>query len=141
MTLMRFERCWAVAAIQAIFPGSSDMGLSDIRAMDVDGFLRELMVLLPWRAALGVRLAAWLVAFAPLWVMSRFATIVRLTPSDRERVMVALVSSESYAVRSLALILKTLGALVYAADDRVRTRLMHHSQRVTRLRVKPVRVV
>jgi hypothetical protein len=142
MTLMRFERRWAVAAMQAIFPGlpgSSDGGLSEIRATDIDGFLCELMVLLPWRAALGVRLAVWLVALAPLWVLYRFATIVRLTAGDRERVVVALMSSESYAVRSLALILKTMGALLYAADDRVRARLTT-PRGVAQLRVKRVRV-
>ena len=124
MTLMPFERRWAVAAMQAIFPGSSDVGLADIGAMDIDGFLDEFVAVLPWRATIGVRLAVWLVAFAPFWVLSRFATIVRLSARDRERVVVALISSETYAIRSLALVLKTLGALLYAADDRVRTRLI-----------------
>jgi hypothetical protein len=141
VTLLPFERRWAVAAMQAIFPGESDIGLADIRAMDVDGFLRESMAVLPWRAAFGVRLAVWLVAFAPLWVLYRFSTILRLSAADRERVVVALMSSEIYAVRSLALILKTLGALLYAGDDRVRTRLMHPPARVIRLRAKRARVV
>jgi hypothetical protein len=133
---MRFERRWAVAAMQAIFPGSSDLGLSDIRTMDVDGFLCELMTLVPVRAALGVRLAAWLVAFAPLWVLSRFATIAQLTASDRERVMSSLMSSPSYAVRSLALILKTLGALLYLGDNRIRAQMAPSERRMTQLRVK-----
>ena len=133
---MRFERRWAVVAMQAIFPGSSDLGLSDIRTMDVDGFLCELMVLLPARAALGVRLAAWLVAFAPLWVLNRFATIAQLTEGDRERVMISLMSSPSYAVRSLALILKTLGALLYLGDNRVRAQMATPAHRVTQLRIK-----
>jgi hypothetical protein len=141
MTLMAFERRWAVAAMQAIFPGSSDIGLADIRAMDVDGFLRESLALLPWRAGLGVRLAVWLVALAPLWVLCRFATIVQLTAADRERVMTALMSSEAYAVRSLALLLKTLGALLYAGDHRVRIRLMPPPARLTRIRTKQVRLV
>jgi hypothetical protein len=136
VTLLRFERRWAVAAMEAIFPGSSDLGLSDIRTMDVDGFLCELMALLPARAALGVRLAVWLVALAPMWVLYRFATIEQLTAGDRERVMIGLMSSQSYAVRSLALILKTLGALLYAGDNRVRAQLSPLSHRITRLRVK-----
>lgn len=136
MTLTRFERRWAVAAMQAIFPGSSDLGLSDIRTMDVDGFLCELMSLLPARAAFGVRLAVWLVAFAPLWVLNRFATIVQLTAGDRERVLIGLLSSPSYPVRSLALVLKALGALLYAADDRVRSQLAPPPQRMTQLRIK-----
>jgi hypothetical protein len=124
MKLTRVELRWAVAAMEAIFPGSSDIGLADIRAMNVDGFLRELMARLPFRAALGFRLAVWLVAFAPLFVLSRFATFVGLTLADRERVIAALVASELYVVRSLALILKAIGALLYAADNGVRARMV-----------------
>ncbi len=108
----------------AIFPGSRDVGLSDIGAMNVPGFLRELMVHLPWKAALGLRLAVWLVALAPWFVLRRVATIAQLGPEDRERMIAALVGSPSYAVRSLVLILKAMGALLYAADAGVRTRLM-----------------
>jgi hypothetical protein len=141
MKLMRFERQWAVAALEAIFPGSSDIGLSDIRAMNLDGFLRELMARLPFRAALGVRLAVWLVALAPLFVLLRFATIARLTLEDRERVIATLVVSESYAMRSLVLVLKAMGALLYAADDGVRTRLMPPRSRVAQLRIKRAHAV
>jgi hypothetical protein len=141
MKMTRFEHRWAVAAMEAIFPGSSEIGLSDIRAMNVDGFLRELMVRLPLRAALGIRLAVWLVALAPLFVLWRFATIARLALDDRQRVIAALVASESYAVRSLVLILKTMGALLYAADDGVRARLMSPRGRpLTQLRIKRVHV-
>lgn len=141
MKLMRFERRWAVASMEAIFPGSSDMGLSDMGAMNVDGFLRELMATLPFRAALGLRLSVWLVALAPLFVAFRFATIARLRLEDRERVIATLAASESYVVRSLVLILKTMGALLYAADNGVRTRMMPpRTPRVPQLRVKRVHV-
>jgi hypothetical protein len=137
MKLTRLERRWAVAAMQTIFPGSSEIGLSDVRAMNIDGFLRELMAHLPFRAALGVRLAVWLVAFAPMFVLLRFATIARLALDDRERVLAALVASESYALRSLVLILKAMGALFYAADQRVRTNMMpSRGVAVTQLRIK-----
>jgi hypothetical protein len=137
MKLMHFERCWAVASIEAIFPGSSVVGLSDMRTMNVDGFLRELMHTLPFRAALGVRLAVWLVALAPLFVVLRFSTIARLKLHERELVIAKLAASESYAIRSLVLILKTMGALLYAADDGVRMRIMPaRTPRVAQLRVK-----
>jgi hypothetical protein len=141
MTLTRFERRWAVAAMQAIFPGSSDVGLSDIRGMNVDGFLRDLMAHLPLRAAMGVRLAVWLVALAPIFVLLRFATIARLTLDDRERVIGTLVASESYAMRSLVLVLKAMGALLYAADHRVRARLMPPRSLVAQLRIKPAHAI
>ena len=123
MKLARFECRWAEAAMQAIFPGSTEAGLAGIQAMDVRSFLRELMQSLPWRAALGFRLAVWLVAVAPLFLLHRFVTITRLGLDERERILAALVASPSYAVRSLVLLLKALGALLYAADERVRTRM------------------
>jgi hypothetical protein len=140
MTLNRFESRWAEAAMGAIFPGSSAMGLSDIRAMNVAGFLRDLMQHLPWKAALGVRMAVWLVALAPLFVLPRFATIARLGQDDRERVIAALVASKSYAIRSLVLILKTLGALLYAADEGVRRRMMPPRSTLMTLRAKPAAI-
>jgi len=124
MKLTRFEDRWAEAVMGAIFPGSAESGLGDIRAMDVRGFLRQLMRSVPFQAAFGLRAAVWLVALAPLFVLGRFATIVGLTVADRERVLASLVVSKSYVVRSLVLILKTMGALLYAGDGAVRARML-----------------
>jgi hypothetical protein len=102
--------------------------------MQVDAFLREVMRTLPFRAALGVRLAVWLVAVAPWFMLRRFATIAGLGLAERERVIARLVASRSYAVRSLALLLKAIGALLYAADDRVRRRMAPPRPRLAQLR-------
>jgi hypothetical protein len=127
MQLTRIENRWAEAAIGAIFPGSRDEGLADIRAMNVAGFLRRVMRNVPFQPALGLRVAVWLVALAPLVVLGRFATIAGLAVAEREAVVARLVASKSYAIRSLVLILKTMGALLYAGDDGVRARM--HSPR------------
>lgn len=123
MTLTRLESRWAEAAMEAIFPGSPETGLAGIRTMNVAAFFREFVATLPWRAALGVRLAVWLVAVAPWFLLRRFVTIAKLNVVEREWVIATLIASRSYAVRSLAMLLKALGALLYAADDRVRTRM------------------
>jgi hypothetical protein len=141
MTLVPFERRWAAAAMEAIFPGSLEAGLADIRGMDVDGFVRGLLSDLPFRAALGVRMAVWLVALAPIFVLKRFGTLVALSIVERERVIGALVASRIYVVRSLVLVLKTMGALLYAADSRVRTRMMPPRSDVMGLRVKRLQTV
>jgi hypothetical protein len=44
-------------------------------------------------------------------------------------VVASLVVSKSYVVRSLVLILKTMGALLYAGDDAVRARMLVPSPR------------
>jgi hypothetical protein len=124
MTLTRLELGWAEAAMGAIFPGSSESGLVDIRGMDLAGFLREVLRVVPFKPALGMRLAIWMCALAPLFVLGRFATLTGLAAPDRERVLGRLVASRLYVVRSLVLILKTMGALLYAGDGGVRARML-----------------
>jgi hypothetical protein len=124
MKMSRLEYTWAEAAMAAIFPGSNDHGLAGIDRMDVRGYLGEVMRRVPFKAALGLRVAVWLVALAPLFVLGRFATIARLSQADRERVVARLVASKSYVLRSLVLIIKTIGALLYAGDDAVRMRML-----------------
>lgn len=138
MRLTGIENRWAEAAMGAIFPGSREEGLTDIRAMDVRGFLARVVASVPSKVALGLRLAVWIVALAPLFVLGRLATITSLAQADRERVVTALVSSRNYALRSLVMILKTMGALLYAGDDGVRARMMVPSKpkSLVTLRVK-----
>jgi hypothetical protein len=123
MKLTKFESSWGEAAMTAIFPGSHDDGMAGIDRMALPVFLSEVMRYLPYRAALGMRVAIWLVALAPLFVLGRLTTIRRLSPQDRERVVMALVMSRVYVVRSLFLILKTMGALLYGGDASVRARM------------------
>jgi hypothetical protein len=141
MKLTRFEERWAEAAMGAIFPGSREEGFADIRGMDPAGFLRQVFRIVPAQAALGTRVAIWLCALAPLFVIGRFATLAGLKPADRERVIVRLVASPFYVVRSLVLILKTMGALLYAGDDAVRARMNARPRPksgLVTLRAKPV---
>lgn len=123
MKLSAFEDRWALAALGAIFPGSKEDGLAGIGGMDVSGYLRDVMATLPVKPALGLRAAIWVAALAPLFVIGRLAFITHLRQEDRERVVAALCSSSSYALRSLTMLLKTFGAMLYAGDERIRARL------------------
>jgi hypothetical protein len=140
MKLARFECRWAEAAVGAIFPGSREDGFADIAAMDVPGFFRDVMRYLPLRSALGVRIAIWIVAWAPLFVIGRFATIAGLALGEREAVLDRLSLSTSYTIRSLVMILKTMGALLYAGDDGVRARMQAPvpASLLVSLRPKPI---
>ncbi len=123
MTLTRLEIAWGSAALAAIFPGSSEQGLAAIGTMNVAGYLGEVMKGLPIRAALGLRMAVWIVALAPVFVLGRFVTIARLLQAEREAVIAHLMASESYVLRSLTLFLKTFGALLYAGTGAIRARM------------------
>jgi hypothetical protein len=140
MKLTRFEHRWAQAALVAMFPGSRDEGLADIAGLDVHGYLVEVMRSLPFKARLGLRAAVWLVGFAPVFVLRRIATISRLTPADAERVVGALCASSSYGVRSLAMLLKTFGALLYAGDDAVRARVRPAAPMTPAMTTVPLRI-
>jgi hypothetical protein len=124
MTLTGFEKTWGQAALGAMFPGSREDGFDDIVRMDVRGFLADVTKSLTFKAALGLRVALWLVAFAPLFVLGRLVTLPGLQAAERERVIAALSESRWYTIRSLAMLLKTFGAMLYAGDERIRARLL-----------------
>jgi len=132
-SLAPFEVRWARDAFEAVYPGPDGIG-----PLDIEGYLAELMRAIPLEPALGLRAAIWIVALAPLLVLGRFATIHGLSAEDREEVVVRLASNRVYAIRQLVLLLKTMGALLYAGDRRVRERLLasHDASPATSLRGK-----
>ncbi len=124
-TFTRTELRWARAAFETIFPENASARLPmGIAQLDVEGFLSEVRARSPVDAALGLRIAIWIVALAPIVVLHRFATLASLARPERERVMRALLSSPVYAVRQLVLLLKAIGALLYAGAAPVRTSIL-----------------
>ncbi len=123
MNLTKMEVRWATAEFGTIFPGSDAAGVPSIGTMDIAGFLAEVCRGVPLKAAMGLRIAIWIVALAPIFVLSRFATFASLATPERERVLDTLLASKSYPIRSLVMILKTMGALLYGADPIVRARM------------------
>lgn len=80
----------------------------------------EVLDHVPIRQALGLRLALWMVALAPLWTLASFATIASLDVDARERLVVRLLASPVYGVRQLTLALKAMGALAFARAPAIR---------------------
>jgi len=123
--LTRFERRAARAAFGTIFPGkdrcSLPLGICD---MDLDGYLDKTLSNVPFEPSVGLRLAIWIVALAPIFVLRRLVTIASLGVEDREKVLSAIYTSPYYAVRSAAIGLKAIGALLYCGDARVRPTLL-----------------
>jgi len=124
MKLRAFENAWATAALSAMFPGSRESGLAGIGAMNVSGYLDDVMSTRPYRAALGLRAAIWLVAIAPIVVLRRVKTIAGLSQAERVILLERLLASGTYTVRMLVMLLKTFGALLYAGDASVRAHLL-----------------
>jgi len=140
--LAPFERRWAHAALDTLFPrpdrGALPLGIED---MEVDAFLDETLMHVPLESALGLRLAFWIVGLAPLFVIGRFATISSLAPDDRLRVMDALSGSSVYVLRSMIVMIKAIASLFYCGDRRVRPSMFVARTPVVALRLREPRVL
>ena len=124
-TLTRMETRWAHAAFGAIFPsGASDKIPLGICDLDLDGYLTDMRSRVPFRAALGLRIAIWVIALAPLFVLHRVATIASLDKASRETLMKKMLDSPIYVVRQLVMLLKALGAVLYAGTPAVRESIL-----------------
>jgi hypothetical protein len=121
-SLSRTERRWARAAFGAIYPSHSceaiEVGICDL---DVEAFLGDLLRRIPLMAVLGLRVGIWIVALAPILVLKRFVTILGLTPGEQQALVIALLSSSSYAIRQLVVALKATGGLLFGGDFAVRS--------------------
>lgn len=122
-TLTKVESRWARGAFGAIFPANGVTGIG-ICDLDVETFLMEVRSSTSFKSALGVRAAIWIVAFAPLFILGPFKgglrTIAGLDQASREVVVAALMASPIYFVRQLTMLLKAVGAILYAGAPAVR---------------------
>lgn len=116
------ERAWAEAVFVALFPEPPRSQLpAGASSLAVAGEVVALLDGVPVRQAIGVRLALWMVALAPPWVLGTFATIATLDVAQRERLVAELLASRVYVVRQLTLALKAMGALAFARAPAVRS--------------------
>ncbi len=120
MDLTTFERGWARSALSTMFPSGVHARVPGADVIDIGTALQDVLHNVPARVALGLRAAVWLLALAPMFVLFRFRTLPSLDAETRERVVLALLSSRSYAIRQLALLLKAFGALMFVAAPGVR---------------------
>lgn len=124
------ERGFAAAAFDGIFPRGSDERLPQGAADgDMVGLFENARADVPPRVALGLRVAVWIVALAPLLTIGKFATIASLATTDRERVVLALLSSNVYMIRQLTTLLKAFGALFFLTFPGVRKAIVRAPER------------
>jgi hypothetical protein len=84
-------------------------------------------------AALGLRLALWMVVLAPLWFLGRVGTFSALALRDRTELLARLLSHHSFVVRELTLLLKLSAAMALLGTASVRARTQYDTAtRLTR---------
>jgi hypothetical protein len=73
-------------------------------------------------AGLGLRLAVWMVALAPLWLLGRVATISTMARRERTELLSRLLMHNSLVVRELTMLLKLTAAMALLGTLSVRAR-------------------
>lgn len=122
--LFAFERAWADAAFDAIYPPASRSAMvHGIDEMKPAEFLDDVITESSLEPSLGLRVTLWIIALAPLFILRRFATIAEIEPSDRERVLERLLVSPIYAVRQLVAGFKAMGSLLYSQSPAIRRQM------------------
>jgi hypothetical protein len=120
--LLSFELAWTDAAFDAIYPDprSSRELPHGIKQMHPASFFDALLAEIPLEQSVGLRLALWIVALAPLFTIRRLGTIASIGTQDREHVLDRLLKSPIYVVRQLVMSLKAMAALLYSQSPAVR---------------------
>lgn len=124
--LTSFELAWTDAAFDALYPDVRQDAASDapslphgIRQLHPAKFFDDVLADIPLEQSIGLRLALWIVALAPLFVLKRVATIASLREEQRGTVLERLLASRSYVVRQLTTSLKAIATMIYASSPTV----------------------
>lgn len=119
MKLFGFELAWATAAFEAVFPERTALP-HGIARMHPGRFLADVIATSPLEQSIGLRLALWTVALAPLWLLRRPKTIADICPEERQRILERLLASPVYAVRQLVVAFKAIASLLYSQSPEAR---------------------
>jgi hypothetical protein len=120
--MMGFERRWARHVLAAFAPvgGPGLAPLSD--EVDYETALRRMMDGASPLAAVGMRLALWIAALAPIWLWGRLTTVTRLAAARRPELLRQLLGHRAFAIRELTLLLKLCAAMALLGTPSVRAR-------------------
>jgi hypothetical protein len=136
MKLFAFELAWASVAFDAVLPEHPALPHGIARLEPARPFA-EMVAAAPLEQALGLRLALWLVALAPLWLLRRPRTIATVSAGERQRVLALLLASPGYAVRQLALVFKATASMLYARSPEARRAMTVPAPTTSLVRLRP----
>lgn len=105
MAFADFEHRWIDAILPSFLPAEGTLapapGAVDYRAAAEAMASRATPL-----AAVGLRLAVWLAALAPVWMLGRAQTIDEISPDRRTEIIERMLSHRAYAIRGPATLLK-----------------------------------
>lgn len=120
--MTRIEKRWACDVLAAFAPERGDGLAPKPGEVDYLGAMSRMLRGATPRAAMGLRLALWLVALSPLWLWGRITTLSGLAAERRSALLSQLLVHRSFAVRELTTLLKLAAAIALLGTASVRER-------------------
>jgi hypothetical protein len=121
--MTRLEEGWALAALEGFSPpGEAPAAPRAGDEVDYLGTLRAMASASTALGRLGLRLAVWLLATAPLWTLGRLTLLPSLPVAERGALLDRLLQHRRYAVRELCLLLKVVASMALLAPRPVQVR-------------------
>jgi hypothetical protein len=129
MKLNALERRHADAILRAFAPEQGSEGLVPTEGeVDYTGNLEKMATAMSQRARIGVRLALWIVTFAPIWSGMAFATMAGIPVEKRSALLEKMLVSNSFIVRELALVMKIGASFALFASKSIRARSQYDNR-------------
>ena len=128
MKITASERRWVTAIMEALIPpgGSERYSLSALDTGAVPLF-EEMLIYLPAFTGLGLRAAILFTELAGPWLgLKKAARFSRLSAAEREACLASMYKKDTYLVRQIVLLLKSVACLAWCGDPRVRAALGHN---------------
>lgn len=117
-----WEKRWLLAVLQGFAPdGGGKLALNQT-TVDYLGAFRVIRRASTHRAALGLHLALWIAAWAPLWMDRRWCSMAGLGIEERATILQRLLCHRSYIVRELTTLLKLVACMAIFGLDAIQLR-------------------
>lgn len=131
--MTRFEQHWAAEVLTA-FTAPGVPGLQP-RAGEVDYLetFRRMRRGSTALAAFGLRLAVWMVAFAPVLLLGRLATFSHLARREQTELLSRMLVHRHALIRELTMLLKMAAAMALLGTASVRARSGYDTDASTKL--------
>src|SRR5690348_11173672 len=114
MILLGIERRWLLDVFDAVLPGGTTekvpLGAKDV---PLGRFLDDLFASAPAHFCLGLKACCWFVTLAPPFVLGRFTTFGGLRKEEKLELLARLGESETYVIREMPVLFKTVACLGY----------------------------
>lgn len=120
--MLEFERRWVHDILSSFAPEAGESLAPPAAQIDYVATFAGMHASARPLARAGFRLALWLVALSPCWLLRRGATMAGLPAAARRTLLARLLEHRVYVVREAAFLMKLAACLALFANDEVRAR-------------------